>query len=90
VKIERFHFQIRKKSPNLGNGREKTKIRKEAVLFPKPKYEKNLVFGFGNEIREGLMYNPLAFGNFVPHFVINSLLISYLPPPLLVPLVSSS
>jgi hypothetical protein len=49
VKIDRFHFQVsssQKKSPNLGNGRGKTKVRTEAVPFPKPKYGKKSRFRF--------------------------------------------
>jgi hypothetical protein len=40
LKIGRFHFNFLEKSPNLGNGRGKTKVRTEAVPFPKPKHGK--------------------------------------------------
>ena len=40
--------KIEKKKRNLGNDEQKKKIRKEAVAFPKTKYEKKSRFRFWN------------------------------------------
>ena len=45
--------EIEKKNRNLGNDEQKKKIRTEAVVFPKTKYEKKFRFRFWNGDKEG-------------------------------------